>query len=234
MIPASAGADLAARAAALAARLAALPRPARLKLNRNRSVFISLRADPRGALVLSVRPEILDHAAAVHDLPQWVASRGRGSTPAMRAALDAVGADLRESERMASPAPHLAPLDGPLDLPVAFARVHAAWFPHLPRPELGWSRRVSKPRRRHVRFACYRRHPVPLVLVSRRLDQPWVARAFVDYVLYHELCHHAQACDPRRGETPHSARFRAWERRFPDWQLIERWERAHLDAFLTG
>jgi hypothetical protein len=151
----------------------------------------------------------------------------------MRAALDAAGRALRTRERAAEPAIQLEPLGGPLDLEAAFARVHARWFPQLPRPAVAWSRLVVKPGRRHLRFASYRRAPSPLVLVSPRLDQPWVARDFVDFVLYHELCHHAQACDPRRGETAHSSRFRSLERRFPDWAVLEAWERQNLDRFLA-
>jgi hypothetical protein len=223
----------AARFAELHARLAALPRPVALSLNDNRTILISLRGDQWRGLRLSVHAELLKHPAAVADLPAWVSSGGRRASPAIRQALDQAGRALRAREREASPPLQLEPLGGPLDLDARFARVHAMWFPHLARPAVGWSRTVRRPNRRHLRFASYRRTPTPLVLVSPRLDQPWVARAFVDFVLYHELCHHAQACDPKRGETAHSARFRAWEQRFPDCELLLRWERENLDRFLA-
>jgi hypothetical protein len=221
------------RYAELSARLAALPRPIALSLNDNRTILISLRGDFRRGLRLSIHRELLDHPAALADLPRWAAAGGRAASPAIRAALDQAGRALRARERQSQPPLELEPLGGPLDLREAFERVHAAWFLGLPLPEVGWSRTVRKPNRRHLRFASYRRRPTPLVLVSPRLDQPWVARAFVDFVLYHELCHHAQACDPKRGETAHSARFRAWERRFPGCELLLRWERENLDRFLV-
>jgi predicted SprT family Zn-dependent metalloprotease len=71
------------------------------------------------------------------------------------------------------------------------------------------------------------------VLVNPRLDQPWIARCFFEHVLFHELCHHAQACAPVRGERPHSQRFRAMERSYPYHAEAQAWERSHLDRLLS-
>ncbi|MBA3710759.1 MAG: hypothetical protein H0W83_18295, partial [Planctomycetes bacterium] len=126
----------------------------------------------------------------------------------------------------------LEPLGGPLDLKSHLDRIHGQYFSDLPRPDITWGRSRTRLPRRQVRFATYRPRPRPLVTVSPRLDQPWIARLFIDFVLYHELCHHAQANAPMRGERVHGKRFRTWERRFPGFDQATRWERENLDRFL--
>jgi hypothetical protein len=204
---------------------------AALRLNRNRRQLLTLRGTwsrPR----LSLHEGLLAHGDALAEIPRWIASRGRGAFPALRAALDAVLEAGRAEERARHPPPALPPLGGPLDLEAVFAQVHAAWFPGLPRPAIAWARGGGgRRRRRRIRFASYRRDP-PRIAVHRSLDRPWIARAFVEHVLHHELCHHAQACAPRRGERPHSTRFRIWEARFPGLDAVLAWERAHLEALL--
>ncbi len=216
----------------LAHELGHLAPPIRLNLNGNRRTYISLRGGGPRPLVHSLHPGILAHERACAELPRGASRAGRSCSDGMRAALDALGGAERARERHHEPIA-LEALGGPLDLAAAFGEVHARFFAHLPQPSVAWSPGGLRGRRRHLRFASYRTRP-PRVLVSRRLDQPWVAREFVRYVLYHELCHHAQACDPVRGERPHSARFRRWEAAYPDSERLRRWERQQLDRFLAG
>jgi predicted SprT family Zn-dependent metalloprotease len=85
---------------------------------------------------------------------------------------------------------------------------------------------------RAIRFGAYRRHGTPTIFVNPRLDRPWVARAFVEHVLHHELCHHAQHCQPVRGERPHSPRFHAWESTYPLHREAIAWQRHYLSHLL--
>ncbi len=207
----------------------------RVRVNRNERTLLSLRGSRHEGLRLSLHEGLLDHPAALAELPAWVAARGGPPGPALRSAIDRVFGSLAAARR-ADPAqvPIFAPLGGPVDLPALYDEVHRQWFPHLPRPVIAWGPRRSKTPRRRIRFAAYIRRPEPRIVVNRCLDQPWVAREFVTYVLYHELCHHAQACAPLRGETAHSPRFKAWESRYPRFTELLRWEKAHLDRFLAG
>jgi hypothetical protein len=216
-------------------RLAGFEGGMSLRLNRNRRTLLSLRW--HAGWRLSLHEDMLDDAAALDDIVAWVAKRGRGRYPALNAAMRRVVDEHRQRERADRgplPFPLLEPLGGALDLGGAFTRVHATWFAHLPKPRIDWSRGSLRRSQRHIRFGCYRRRPQPAITIHPRLDQPWVARAFVDHVLFHELCHHAQACAPLRGETAHSKRFRAWERSFPLHADVLAWEAAHLDRFLEA
>jgi len=221
---------------ALATGLASHSPPIRLRLNQNRRLLVSLRSD-RGDPVLSLHEHLLDHPAAMIDLLAWVRRGGRGSHPVLRAAMRVVFESLRHDEGVnAPPLPPLPVLGGPLDLEAMFNRVHATWFTHIPKPPILWSRgRNATKRQQHIRFGCYRRSPSPpSISVHPRLDQPWIAVCFVEHVLFHELCHHAQACRPIRGEAMHGKRFRDWERRYPNHVLALAWERAHLRHLLDG
>ena len=208
---------------------------AQVRINRNQRTLLSLRGSRWQGLRLSLHEGLLDHPQALAEIPAWVRAHGRATGPILRSAIDTVFRGLA-AERRRQPLliPEFAPLAGPVDLPTLYHEVHTQWFPDLSRPAITWGPRRRLAPQRRIRFAAYHRRKPPHIVVNRLLDQPWVAREFVAYVLYHELCHHAQACDPIRGETPHSARFKAWEARYPRFRELLLWEKAHLDRFLSG
>lgn len=204
-----------------------------IRLNSNARTLLSLRGSHSEGIRLSLHHGLLDHPAAMAELPAWIRGRGRVPGPALKAAIDAVFGSLAHKRRAhPTTVPSFAAFNGPVDLDSLYAEIHAAWFPNLSRPPIAWGQHQRAKRRRHIRFASYHRRPHARIIVNRLLDQPWVAREFLAYVLYHELCHHAQACDPVRGETPHSARFKSWEARYPRFTDLLAWEKAHLDRFL--
>jgi hypothetical protein len=208
----------------------------RLRLNRNRRTMLSLRGRP-AAWTVSLHVGLLDHDGAVDEIPGWVRGQGRTTTPALRRCLEEAWSRQHAAKVVRSGDVDLArglpTLQGPLILAQEFALVHQRWFSRLPLPQVGWSRGSLERRISHIRFGSYRRTPPALVLVHPRLDQPWVARVFVEHVLFHELCHHAQACAPQRGERAHSPRFRAMERDYPQHREAMAWERANLERLLA-
>ncbi len=199
-----------------------------VRLNDNAKTLLSLRGSHLTGLRISLHRDLLQDADALEDLPAWI--HGRTITPRLRAAIDRVFAAQREQQRATS-APALEPLEGPLDLPATYRRIHDTWFGHLPLIPIGWARERHGALR-HIRFAAFHRQP-PRISVNPRVDQPWVAKAWVDFLIFHELCHHAQHCRPIPGESPHGSRFKSWERRFPRWQDAVAWEKAHIDRFLA-
>jgi len=232
--PAALDAVRADRYAALVSAVASVDRSLRVGLNANRRLLISLRYAGAGGS-LSVHHGLLDELATLVEIPGWIRARGRGRFPAIAAGMRAVSERLHAgAARGTVPLPPTEPLGGPFDLAASFARIHATWFAHTPKPRVAWARGGISRRQTHIRFGCYRRRPAPLITLHPKLNQPWVARVFVEHVLFHELCHHAQACTMIRGETTHSARFRAWERRFPHHDLALAWEKAVLHHFLDA
>jgi hypothetical protein len=216
------------RAACRAAGLAVA-----LRLHRNRTIALSLRGRP-GAWRLGLHHDLLDDGGFLLALPDWIAAGGRGRHPGIAAGLRRLGDAQREQRRLArGPEPACAPIGSAgLDLPAELARIHRTWFADLSLPDCAWARASYRRRQRCIRYGSYRRRPAPLIRLHPRLGEPWIARAFVEHVLFHELCHHRQALVPLRGERPHSPRFRAWERSFPQHAEAMAWERYHRDRLL--
>ncbi|MFW5830088.1 MAG: hypothetical protein ACOCXA_07480 [Planctomycetota bacterium] len=208
----------------------------RLRTNRNRRTLVSLRDQRSGPPVLSVHEDLLrgGDPAVVDDLLRFAHDRGGGSYPAMQLAMQEVVTDPPRRHALRFEALRDLPPIGPgFDFETCFRAIHARYFPQLSRPFFRWSRNPGTRRLRSMRFGTYVRRPHPAVRLCPRLAQPWIARVFVEHVLHHELCHHAQASSPRPGEMPHSERFRAWERGFPHLDLALAWEAAHLKQLLA-
>lgn len=100
------------------------------------------------------------------------------------------------------------------DLEPLFERLNAEYFESaLPRPRLGWSRRVWK-----SQLGCFDPALVQIV-INCQLDRPAVPEFVVAYVMYHEMLHlkHPVKFARCRRES-HSAKFRAEEKKFADYQ----------------
>ncbi len=212
----------------------------RLRINNNRSTMLSMRAEKHG-YVVSVHERLFGHPLAIHELPTWIASRGRKTSSLLRQALMDVFHDQRQQggskeqlkkERAVFPA--LSAPTQPLDLDGALDHVHSTWFGAISRPLVVWGRDPGARNLSSIRFGSYRRRPSPFITLHPRLRRTWVPWIFIEHVLFHELCHHRQFCEPIRGEAQHSVRFRSWERAYPQHQLANDWQRLYLEFILHG
>ena len=71
--------------------------------------------------------------------------------------------------------------------------------------------------------------------VHPALDQAWVPRFFVRFIVFHEMLHHVEPAHEGRGRTQfHTKTFRARERAFHDHDRALAWERAHLGRLLRA
>ncbi len=210
----------------------ALPRSViTARLNGNAKTLLSLRGDPRG-LRLSLHRGLLDYPEVLAEIPVWCARPGHATPTTIRQAISDLFIRLGRAAASA-PVPEFAPLLGRFDADECLERLRNTWFPALSLPLISWGPRRSPRRTRRIRFGAYHRSPPSRIVLNRQLDQAWVARDFAELVVYHELCHHAQAQQPLRGERPHGPRFRGWEQRFPRYHDILAWERANLHRFLA-
>ncbi|HJK95633.1 MAG TPA: SprT-like domain-containing protein [Polyangiaceae bacterium LLY-WYZ-14_1] len=103
---------------------------------------------------------------------------------------------------------------------------------------VSWGRRgapaAGRRRRRSIRLGTYcaeerliRLHPV--------LDQPWVPRFFVAYIVFHEMLHHVVPAVVENGRHQfHPPEFRELERRYPDYDRAIRWEKRNLKRLLAS
>jgi predicted SprT family Zn-dependent metalloprotease len=206
----------------------------RLRLNRNRRTLVSLRDQRHGAPVLSVHRALLDDALAMVDIERFARQRGRGDYPELHRAMQLISSSQQEAAVDQTLLRDLPCIGKDFDFQACFERIHAGYFAQLPPPRLAWSRRPPLRTLRSLRFGCYVARSPATVRLNPRLDQPWVAEVFVEHVIHHELIHHLQACDRRRGERQHSPRFRAIERSFPGYARALAWEAANLKRLLAA
>lgn len=207
------------------------PLGCRVRLNRNRRVLLSLRQQKQGGRTLSIHSDLLAHRQAIDDLPQWIQSRGTQRSSSLQEALSAVWHHIHRqqiTQHLDLPA-----IGDTVDLQESLLRIHRTWFARFSAPRIHWARSSPRRKLRHIRFGCYRKGPPAIISINPRLRQPWIASAFLDHVIFHELCHHAIASETRlRHETAHGPRFRQLERQFPHHENAIAWERANLVRLL--
>lgn len=102
---------------------------------------------------------------------------------------------------------------------------------HVEDVEISWGRdgRGSK----SIRFGSYD-FDQRLIRVHPALDQAWVPRYFVAFIVYHELLH--PICPPRQsGErrNVHTQKFDELERQFPRYEEAIEWESENLSRILN-
>lgn len=74
-----------------------------------------------------------------------------------------------------------------------------------------------------------------LVRIHPVLDQRWVPRYFVAYILFHELLHHViPPVKVGRFTLMHPPEFQRRERAYPQYERAIAWENAHLDRLLKS
>lgn len=97
-----------------------------------------------------------------------------------------------------------------------------------------WGRR-SKPkngRRAAIKLGSYSTIE-RLIRVHPALDNDWVPRYFVSYIVYHELLHHAVPSERVGGRTLlHTPEFLRRERAFRHYERAIAWEQKHIDRLL--
>lgn len=99
-----------------------------------------------------------------------------------------------------------------------------------------WGRRGTQTRRRQrtIRLGTYS-HDERVIRVHPTLDQGWVPRFFVRFIVFHEMLHHVEPprVTPHRTEF-HTPAFRARERAYPEYERSIAWERANLGRLLRS
>jgi hypothetical protein len=108
------------------------------------------------------------------------------------------------------------------DLEMILTDLRAQYFPHCAGVTIRWGRWSGRTRVRSMRFGAY----LPaekLIRIHPALDQAFVPRSFVEFIVYHELLHHVippvrtkgRAKFIRRHFVDVSANFPLMPRRWP-------------------
>lgn len=211
-----------------------LGRPVRVVLTENRTRLASRKTGNDGVICVRFQrrflyaPEPLRRALWDFIVNPSAATRDRLRILA-REGLDP-GAPTRQIRRTP-----LEPRGLHHDLGEIARRINDAYFDGRLHFAIGWSSALPKGRRRRgytrLGSADARHHRVT---VHPALDTPQVPLYFVEYIVYHELCHLEHP--PTRGEggrrRVHHREFHEAERRFRHYDMARNWEEANIRGIL--
>ena len=120
------------------------------------------------------------------------------------------------------------------NLDMILADLRARYFPDCAAVGIRWGRWSGRTRTRSMRFGAY----LPaekLIRIHPALDQAFVPRLFVEFIVYHELLHHIIPPVRVNGRYQiHSAAFRQRERAFPAYAAAVAWRQQSLRRLLRS
>ncbi len=189
----------------------------------------------RGKLRVRVHMMFLDAPDRVLDaLVRYVVHGDRQASQVVGAYIEANSFRIRASQ----------PVPGPLrtkgrvhDLYDALSRVNESHFAGSVTDVLiTWGRRTTPrgKKRRTIKLGSYSAVE-RLIRVHPSLDNDWVPRYFVNYIVYHELLHHVIPAVRVGGRAVlHPPEFLRREREFRYYERAIAWEKKHIDRLLRA
>ena len=120
------------------------------------------------------------------------------------------------------------------DLQAIYDDVNAAYFYGDVDARIGWGSEATTRRKRRstIKLGSYTAQE-QLIRIHPRLDQAFVPKYFVSFVVFHEMLHHVMPATRVAGRRMlHPAEFRVRERTFRAYDRAIAWEKAHLGRLL--
>jgi hypothetical protein len=126
----------------------------------------------------------------------------------------------------------IVPLGEFHDLQAIFDALNVRYFGGKVDAQITWTRSARKLRRTSIHMGTYS-DELKLIRIHPALDQAFVPRFFVEFVVYHEMLHQVHKAPETGGRrVVHSAEFRRDEQRFAQYREARRWETQHLSRLL--
>jgi hypothetical protein len=189
----------------------------------------------RGKLRVRVHMMFLDAPGRVLDaLVRYVVHADRQASQTIGEYIEANSFRIRASRQVPGP---LRTKGRVHDLYDVLSRVNESHFgSNVTDVLITWGRR-TRPRgnkRRTIKLGSYSAVE-RLVRVHPSLDNEWVPRYFVSYIVYHELLHHVIPAVRVGGRTLlHTPEFLRREREFRHYERAIAWEKKHIDRLLRA
>jgi hypothetical protein len=211
---------------------AASPGPVILSITDNRHSIITHRMQ-RGILHARVHHMFLDAPTFVVDaLVRYVTRGDRDASATLGDYIDANGFRLARRKRNAP----LITRGKHHDLLDLFQQLNDRYFGGSVNALITWGKRsTSRSRyRRTIKLGSYSAVD-RLVRVHPALDQRWVPRYFVAYIVYHEMLHHVIPGSRGLGRVNlHPLEFKEREREFRHFERAIEWEKRHVGRLLRA
>jgi hypothetical protein len=228
--------DESARAAFEARLRVAVSGEVALRFTDNRRTMLSFRR--RGAV-----RDVRLHHMFLDAPPQIVEALGRYLARGDRFASRLIDRYIAANQGRIRPAPstpptRLHPQGRHHDLAEIQRELSGRYFEGVVKLDITWGRQSTTQRqrraRRTIRMGTYFIDE-KLIRIHPALDQAFVPRYFVAWVVYHEMLHHVVPMPVVNGrKVYHSAEFRARERLFHDYDLARAWEEQFLPQLIAS
>ncbi len=209
---------------------AAFAGPMILSITDNRHSIITHRVQ-RGTLHVRVHHMFLAAPGPVVDaLVRYVTRGDRDASAALGTYIDENGVRLARRKRNAP----LVSKGRHHDLLALFNDVNERYFGGNLNALITWGKRptVASTHRKTIKLGSYSGVD-RLIRVHPGLDQHWVPRYFVAYIVYHEMLHHVIPGSRGLGRVNlHPPEFKERERQFRHFERALDWERRHVARLL--
>jgi hypothetical protein len=204
--------------------------PMVLSITDNRHSIITHRVQ-RGTLHVRIHHMFLDAPAPIVDaLVRYVTRGDRNASAALGNFIDENGVRLARRKRNAP----LTSKGRHHDLLALFNDANHRYFGGSINALVTWGKRANaaKGQRKTIKLGSYSGVD-RLIRVHPGLDQKWVPRYFVGYIVYHEMLHHVIPGSRGLGRVNlHPPEFKERERQFRHFQRALDWERRHVGRLL--
>jgi hypothetical protein len=213
----------------------AFPGPVILSITDNRHSIITHRVQ-KGVLHARVHHMFLDASPAVVDaLVRYVTRGDRDASATLGDHIDASGFRLARRKRndplIAKGKHH--------DLLKLFVAINDRYFGGGINAMITWGKRPTRKAvkgepRKTIKLGSYSGVD-RLIRVHPGLDQKWVPRYFVAYIVYHEMLHHVIPGSRGLGRVNlHPPEFKERERQFRHFERAMQWEKRHVARLLRS
>jgi hypothetical protein len=210
----------------------AFPGPVILSITDNRHSIITHRVQ-RGTLHARIHHMFLDAPSYVVDaLVRYVTRGDRDASAILGDYIDENGFRLARRKRNAP----LCTKGRHHDLLALYQKVNDRYFDGSMNALITWGKRPTRKaeRRRTIKLGSYSAVD-RLIRVHPALDQKWVPRYFVAYVVYHEMLHHVIPGSRGLGRVNlHPPEFKAREKEFRHFERSLAWEKKHVARLLRS
>ncbi len=210
----------------------AFPGPVILSITDNRHSIITHRVQ-RGTLHARVHHMFLNAPAhVVEALVRYITRGDRDASATLGDYIDANGFRLARRKRNAP----LVTRGKHHDLLTMFGDLNERYFEGAIHALITWGKRPTThaKRRKTIKLGSYSAVD-RLIRVHPALDQKWVPRYFVAYIVYHEMLHHVIPGSRGLGRVNlHPPEFREREKQFRHFDRSMDWEKRHVGRLLRS
>jgi len=203
-----------------------------LRLNRNRSTFLSIRAQRDGSYKVSL------HECFLHADEQILETVGRFIQSGKSADRNLLR-DFVQNQKLEKPPEQqnlkLKTRGSTYDLKLISTHLNEMHFQNELNFQITWNNRAPSRKKRVRQMTlgkCY--FSDQLITIHPILDQVSVPQTFIEFVVFHEMCHLAVA--PKKmtngNMLAHSPDFKLLERSYPNYDIAKIFEDKHLPKLI--